>query len=66
LRGGIREGARQAPGHGARIYARRLSRNGRRKPIQCPINVSYRITIALPIEDERVILMNVGSHDVVY
>lgn len=30
------------------------------------INVSYRITIALLIEDERIIPVNVGSHDAVY
>ena len=30
------------------------------------INLSYRITLELLIEDERIILVNVGDHDTVY
>ena len=30
------------------------------------INLSYRITLELLIEDERIILVNLGSHDTVY
>ncbi len=30
------------------------------------INLSYRITLDLLIEDERITLVNVGDHDAVY
>ena len=30
------------------------------------INLSYRITLELLIQDERIILVNVGDHDAVY
>ena len=30
------------------------------------INLSYRITLELLIQDEEIILVNVGDHDVVY
>jgi len=30
------------------------------------INLSYRITLELLIQDEEIILINVGDHDVVY
>ena len=30
------------------------------------INLSYRITLELMIEDERIVLVNVGDHDAVY
>lgn len=30
------------------------------------VNISYRITLELLIEDKRIILVNVGSHDEVY
>jgi mRNA-degrading endonuclease YafQ of YafQ-DinJ toxin-antitoxin module len=30
------------------------------------INLSYRITLELLIQDEQIILVNVGSHDAVY
>ncbi len=30
------------------------------------INLSYRITLELLIQDDRIILVNVGNHDAVY
>lgn len=30
------------------------------------INLSYRITIEFMIENERIILVNIGDHDTVY
>ncbi len=30
------------------------------------INLSYRITLELLIQDERIILVNVGNHDAIY
>lgn len=30
------------------------------------INLSYRITLELLIQDQRIILINVGNHDAVY
>jgi plasmid maintenance system killer protein len=30
------------------------------------INLSYRITLEFLIEDDRIVLVNVGDHDAVY
>lgn len=40
---------------------------GRLKGLHCvSINLSYRITLELIVQDERIVPVNIGNHDTVY